>query len=161
MDAIRIEKLVRKIEKEADDLFGIRVKRLKILYSLKGASAGVCSYDKKYNFNLWIARNNKNFEQTVYHEVAHQIAIQVYGFWGKGHGRCWKVVMNTLGRTPDRCHKYKFKPARKTTNYSYQCSGCDLVYTLSSIRYNRAKRGEATYICKCKTKIDINKAKKA
>ena len=40
---------------------------------------------------------------TVYHELAHIIAIQRYGRAGSGHGRLWKKVAREFGCSTDRC----------------------------------------------------------
>jgi len=158
MDILEIEKLVEKIEEQADGLFGIELKRLNVIYTKRGTAAGTCTYNQKYNFNLQIAQNNDGFDQTVYHEVAHQIAVQVYGYAGKGHGRGWQTVMRTLGRNPDRCHNYSnVVAARKTKKYDYSC-GCGRELVVSSVRYNKVMRGIASYRCRCGRTLEISKA---
>lgn len=158
MNKMEIEKLVEHIEEIAGGYFGIEMKRLNIVYNLKGTSAGTCYPDKKYDFNLYIAENNEGFEQTVWHEVAHQIAWQLYGRAERGHGRGWQRVMRKLGRKPSRCHSYKeVKLARVTKQYRYKCE-CGAVMTISSVRYNKQMRGRAIYSHNCGRKLDLSKA---
>jgi len=40
---------------------------------------------------------------TVYHELAHVIAIKRYGRRGSGHGKLWKKVARELGCSAARC----------------------------------------------------------
>lgn len=154
-----IIKKVEEVRQELSEIYGIHIEALPIEFTLKGRTSGRCTYHRKYEFNLQIARDNEGFlESTVPHEVAHQAAVQIYGWQGKGHGAYWKRVMRSLGITPKRCSTYKnIVAARKTKRYTYQC-GCGKDLLLSNIRYNRAIRGQTQYGCRCGRSINMTKA---
>jgi len=156
-----IIKRVEETRQKFSEIYGIKVKKLPIKFTLKGRVAGRVTYNQKYNFNLHIAENNEGFlERTIPHEVAHQVSVQINGLLrGKGHGIAWRRVMRSFGVEPSRCHSYKnVVAARKTTKYDYTCL-CGEHYILSSIRYNKARRGKVVYSCpKCKEMIEMSKA---
>lgn len=159
MNTQEIEALVEKIEEHADGIFGMDLNRLNIRHDLKGTCAGECTSNTEYRFNKHIAENNEGYEQTVYHEVAHQIAVQLYGRIGSGHGKYWKHVMRELGRPANRCHNYnEVKSARTTKRYSYTCE-CGKIMELSSVRYNKQMRGRVVYGCTtCSRSIEMGRA---
>ena len=79
-----------------------------IKYDLKGVVAGQCIYIGIIRLNSFLLRENLEdfLENTIPHEVAHYIAVKVFGSLIKPHGKEWKMIMNLLGVFPVRCHSY-------------------------------------------------------
>ena len=102
-----------------------------------------CTMGTRYSLPI-IQRNPLDafLAQTVPHEVAHVVCLQVYPD-ARGHGREWQRIMRVvMGRPAARCHRYT-----SGAEHSYRC-GCEgrEVY-LSTVRHNRVRRGTA-YSCR-------------
>lgn len=72
-----------------------------------------CFYDKRIiDLNTAMFRENYVTYETeiIPHELAHQIAWDIFG--DKGHGKPWKWVMVKIGLEPNRCHNMN-TPIRK------------------------------------------------
>ena len=130
-----------------------------VLFNLRGMTAGIAySEEWRIRLNMTLLRENgrKFLDTTVPHEVAHLVANKLYGReWGVSHGPRWREVMEEFGCKPKRCHDYKAKAARTRRSYReylYRCA-CD-THVLSSVRHNRVRRREQTYVCsRCKAEL--------
>lgn len=115
-------------------------------------TAGTANY--KFNTiklnNRLLSKNLDHLEQTVAHELAHLIAVQLHGLKASGHGHAWQNVMRTLGYSPDRTHKLDCTGLqRKHTIKGHVICKC-MIHALKSKRYNRIVMG-AKFVClKCK-----------
>jgi len=97
-----------------------------IEFNLTGFAAGqfvyqtlhniIVSSKLRYNKYIYHTNNHGHFlTNTVPHEIAHYIAITVYGIKeGKGHNNCWKTVMSLLGAEAKKYHEYKCEAAWET-----------------------------------------------
>lgn len=107
-----------------------------IRYDLRGQWGGWAMHSKwTVNFNsVLLMENTEDFiNQTVPHEVAHLIDVEVHGCQRKGykrivHGPTWKSVMALFGCDPHRCHNYNTMNSgvRTKSKYHYKCSGCNI-----------------------------------
>lgn len=102
----------RKWIDRAEKVYGRHFGMPKVSFGVKGAVAGYAYYDRhEVDFNVQIFEENRQdfLNRTVPHEVAHRIAVMVYGReQGKGHGKAWKYVMKVMfGLEPTRCHSYE------------------------------------------------------
>lgn len=69
------------------------------------STAGMCYYEKReiaISSKLYAIDPSEIISQTVPHEVAHQVAWDL--FKEPGHGKLWKDIMVAYGLKPDRCH---------------------------------------------------------
>jgi predicted SprT family Zn-dependent metalloprotease len=76
-----------------------------ILNNRLKTTAGRCDLNKRIIdlSPLLFSENVGEFENVIIpHEVAHQVAFDVYG--DTGHGPDWKSVMVAYGLPPNRCH---------------------------------------------------------
>jgi SprT protein len=152
-----VEQLYIKAEKHYNRKFTRPIVEI----NLKGRTAGYAHYSGKLQFNPILYKENVQefLAQTLPHEIAHLIAVELYGFQkGKGHGAAWQSVMvNCFNRSPDRCHKYDVSNSTVRTVkrvYQYECS-CR-IHTLTAVKHNRILKG-ARYRCAfCKTEIKYN-----
>ena len=58
---------------------------------------------------------------TVYHELAHIIAVNLYGEAGANHGKLWQSVARKLGCTARRCSSVKIDTAKMNYKYTVSC----------------------------------------
>lgn len=95
------------------------------IYSLKGrmpaiklnrrlkTTAGRCSITERW-IDLSVDMMRENLEsfktEIIPHEVAHQVAFDLYK--DEGHGMHWKSVMIAYGLDPKRCHSLTTKASR-------------------------------------------------
>jgi SprT protein len=136
----------------AEKHYGRTFKRLPILFTLKGAKAGIYRPFTHFNFNLQLAMDNAEAftARTTYHEVSHDVSYVVYGPQIRPHGREWRFVMKrVMGLEPSRCHTYdtsNVKRARRkvAAMFPYEC-GCGVRH-LTVIRHRRAMSGRG-YRC--------------
>lgn len=110
-------------------------------------------------YNLALAASNQAdfIAQTVPHEVAHAVAVLLYGRAGTGHGAGWREVMHFFGKPLTRCHDYDVNAVatRRTRKFSYRCR-CNVEHLLGSIRHQRMQAGERIYQCrKCKSILNL------
>ncbi len=133
-------------------------------YDLKGHVGGRANYMREeimINMHLLEEYEDHYIKQTIGHEYAHLVAWKFFGrcVIGTPHGRHWKAVMRSFGLEPDRCHTYKTKPARVSRKFLYNCPDCGGNITVSTVMYNRMRKGR-TYIHgkkKCKMPIKFVK----
>ena len=132
-----------------------RMKRpqIDVRFDLKGLAAGEARLSPtgvgqiRFNTRLLVENSEDFLLRTVPHEVAHIVAYRLHGSTIKPHGPEWKAVMELFGAEASRCHSYDTSASqiRRLKRFSYRCD-CR-VHQLTSIRHNRAKRGQQ-YICK-------------
>jgi len=135
-----------------------------LLWDLRGLKAGVFSARKNgrgywalaLRFNLSIIRSvgPKHFLPTIAHEYAHAVvhALEIRRGRGSGedftpHGALWRSLMERFGHPPERCHIYPATPARKKTEYHYQCGACRKDYRLGPVRHGRLKKRPGYLVC--------------
>jgi predicted SprT family Zn-dependent metalloprotease len=93
----------------AKDRCGLYMPYPKVLFSLKGTTAGRAFYhEHTIKFNPTLLRENPDtfLEQTTGHEVSHLVAFRLNNEKIDPHGREWRVVMLKMGLPPNRCHNY-------------------------------------------------------
>lgn len=61
----------------------------------------------------------EELQHTILHEVAHALAHQHFGMYGKGHGRVWKMFCHKLGIPSNRLHEGAAgeRTVRKSVNW--------------------------------------------
>lgn len=77
-------------------------------------TAGRCDYaTRTVDLSTSLMRENvKEFCDTIIpHELAHQVAFDIYG--DSGHGNAWKSVMIAYGIEPARCHNLTSSVSRE------------------------------------------------
>lgn len=134
-------------------------------FDLTGRSAGevrFAHYWRKIRpitirFNSLIARNNPDtfINETVAHEIAHSVAVYVYGRKGLGHGRHWRRIMAGFGQPAKRCHSFDLSavPVRRQRRFIYYCA-CPGERLLSTVRHKRQQRGIRQYMCpRCRSPL--------
>lgn len=111
------------------------------------------------NSNYLRSKDWKDFlDDTPLHELAHIIAMKVYG--EPGHKKMWKMVCYTLGLKGNRCHNFSTPEdvhiiTRKRKTYKAHCECME--HTISSVKYNRIVRGTQTYICiHCRKRLIVD-----
>jgi SprT protein len=138
---------------QAAEHYGISSPVVEIRFDLRGKSAGMASHGAaegmriRYN-RVLLEENGEDFlRRTVPHEVAHLITRLVFGPRCRPHGEEWRRVMRFFGADTSRCHGYDTSRARARTlrEYPYVCGCRD--HSLTSIRHNRARRGQR-YLCR-------------
>lgn len=109
---------------------GIGFNDIRIQYDLRGTTAGKAYYGQalvKLNPILFHENTEDFIKNTIPHEIAHLLAVSIYGWSGRGHGPVWKDVMRKLGCNPARCHNYDVENAkvkRKSNVTMGFCSKC-------------------------------------
>lgn len=71
------------------------------------STAGRCFYESNrvdFSASLLAEFLPEFAADTIPHEVAHQVAFNLFD--DRGHGKPWKSVMIAYGIKPDRCHNY-------------------------------------------------------
>ncbi|WP_284893277.1 SprT-like domain-containing protein [Cobetia amphilecti] len=120
---------------------------------LKGRTAGTAdSARQRLRFNWQLLSENRHhfLSQTVPHEVAHWVVMEVVERAGKTrvkpHGPEWQQVMTNLyGIPPEVTHRMDVSTASPTP-WAYGC-GCDTAHYFSSRRHANAQRGHR-YRCR-------------
>lgn len=145
--------------------YGVVVKMPKIVYDLKGTTAGTANYTNwviRLNPVL-LADNGELFiNDTPIHEFAHLATHVVYPesmtprFVQKRevHGPKWQSVMRALGATPSRCHQMDTSNVKRknVTKFAYTCN-CGLDHQIGPKVHNKIVRGSVYRCNKCKTAI--------
>jgi len=113
------------------------------------ATTNVLSKTSTLKFSVPIMSNpNNDFDKylqtTVPHELAHAIAILLYGsHFGGGHGRTGKMVYKEISglKTMDitRCHSYEVV-RRPTKKYIYTCGCVDKNHFISGRMHTSIQR---------------------
>lgn len=145
--------LTTKLLEKAARHFGFAPPTVRIRFDLRGKSAGqfrsrnAGSFEIRYNAAL-LTRHGQDFlDRTVPHETAHLIALHLHGPRVRPHGREWQAIMHLFGAPSERCHSYDTAglETRHLNHYPYRCA-CR-THQLTSIRHNRAQRGQS-YRCR-------------
>lgn len=127
-----------------------------IIFKRSGTMGGYCWYAKKeLMFQLDFAEHNPDkFDSTCFHEVAHWIDKEVYGYRHTDsgrrqiHGNTWKYIMSKVYRlSPDRCHTYdtSVTTTKKQDRKIYKCNCRE--HKISTTIHNRICRGHE-YKCR-------------
>lgn len=180
------QQIIEKIEESfliAEKYYGRTFSRhTKIVWEEDNTRAGYCNHGRgEFGFNPILAEENADFiKDTVPHEVAHWIDVELYGHQytesrkrvndGYGwrivttkrrvmHGRTWKRIMTNVYRLdPERCHNYSVDSLDRRTRvvikaFTYTCP-CNTKHKLTAVRHNKIVSGKKKFICnKCKGKI--------
>jgi SprT protein len=160
----RISDIIKAGIDTAHKKYGVVVEMPKIIYDLKGTTAGTANY-QTWTIRLnpvLLADNGDTFiNDTPIHELAHLVTYLVYPsslmpIYGKRrvHGPEWQSVMRVLGATPTRCHQMDTSGVKRknVSKFTYTCK-CGTSHQISAKVHNNIVRG-ARYICrKCRTAI--------
>ncbi len=126
-----------------------------VVFDMAGRAAGQALFalqeqhrPDRLRFNAALLSSYPDFmrTETVPHELAHVVVFRLYGPSAKPHGLQWRALMHLFGVTARACHNLPTEPARRLRRFAYRC-GCDEPVWLTSIRHNRAVRGER-YRCR-------------
>ena len=100
----------------------------------------------KLTFGIKFLREHTEevLNNTVAHEIAHLIAIELYGEEGRGHGSEWKSVMRALGVPAEIYHDMKLSCNNNKPTVHCKCSS----HVVSKITYNRIRDGLRLFRCK-------------
>jgi len=112
---------------KANDKLSIHLPMPKIVFSIKGTTAGRAWIGRNViEFNPILLRDNVEdfLHRTPGHEVGHLAAHARFGDDIKAHGHEWQKVMWMLGLPATRCHNYDMTnvvgpgqvPRRRPTN---------------------------------------------
>lgn len=135
-----------------------------VIFKRTGTNAGHCNYTRsELMFHVGLMeQEGEKFHDTYYHEVAHWIDRELYGFKrtprGKmiRHGRTWKYIMQyVMNQDPERCHSFSVKNFKRTVvrkRYNYICNN-NHTLIVSSVCHNRIAKGTHRYNCKCGGRI--------
>lgn len=125
------------------------IRRPTVKYDLKGRTAGYAINGTTIRVNLDILKDPRYTDdmlnQTIPHEVCHIACSQWYKH-RVAHGYEWQVMMLKIGLSPDRCHQYEVKRARKTNKFKYTCD-CSS-HWIGTTRHNKAQQNPRRYKCK-------------
>lgn len=121
-------------------------------------TAGLALYSLntiKLNVRLLTA-NPHHIHQTFIHELAHLVAVELYGPKAKGHGSHWRSIMHQFGVEAKRTHRLDvsgLKRPHKTFNAYCTCR----THSLKTGRYNKLRRG-INFRCRiCKNNLTLEK----
>ena len=138
---------------QAELHFGRGMPLVQIRFDLKGKAAGSVQWVRgsdpliRYNGQLLNENGETFLQQTIPHEVAHVVAYRLHGHKIRPHGQEWQQVMALFGAEARRCHQFDTRQSqsRQLRQFDYRCGCRD--HRLSSIRHNRATRGQV-YLCR-------------
>lgn len=148
-----IETYVANTLMRAKNIFGIELPLIEVKFNLRGRCAGKCKCIQVGNklfyelqFHPKMALLNKNFEQTVIHEVAHLIAHEIHGFnVGRPHGLRWKDIMNVFGAKPETYHHFTIPGRDKIGKFGTRMRDGSYYMPFVSERNAAKERGETLY----------------
>ena len=147
-----VSKKIEELRLKAQELYSVNIEP-SVSFDLRGQSAGQANYRTnriRLNRQLLEKYTTEFVVQTVPHEFAHLVAHKKFGRRIKPHGNEWRSVMIALGAKPSRTHNFAVSPTRKLRRYMFQCNCHDKKHELTSIRYNRIRRGVIYYCPACK-----------
>lgn len=139
-------------------LWGMNIRTLpmpEVVFDLAGRAAGQAVFalqephrPDRLRFNAALLASHPDFmrTETVPHELAHLVVYRRYGRSAKPHGKQWRALMELFGVPARACHNLPTEPTRRLRRFAYRCGCVDPVW-LTSIRHNRAVRGER-YRCR-------------
>lgn len=138
----------------AQELYGRKFQPIKVLFDLKGQSAGmfrVREYECCIRYNPWIFSRyfEENLSATVPHEVAHYIVHRLHHERrSRPHGREWQAVMARFGADPSVTCNFDMQdiPQRRERRFSYNCD-CR-THQITTRRHYAVLRGNSRYECK-------------
>lgn len=131
-------------------------------FDLTGRSAGQAQYYYNtparnrisYNFQL-LHQNGPSFlARTVPHEVAHIVAILLWGRAARGHGQHWRNVMAAFDiPAATRCHSYDTQhvPRRTQRRHPYHCA-CQ-THNVSTTLQNKMLHGQTRICANCRATL--------
>lgn len=145
--------LTRALLTQVAEHFACDMPRPQVRFDLRGQTAGQALIGRdgrariRYNDQLLRENGQAFLDRTVPHEVAHIVAHRLHGPRIRPHGAEWKAIMALFGADTARCHAYDTSrsTARRVQRHAYRCSCRE--HQLSSIRHNRARRGQG-YLCR-------------
>ena len=104
----------------------------------------------KFSSKIFAEMTKDEMYNTIAHETAHIIQRILYPN-SKPHGYEWKSIMIDIGYQPKIYHNVVIK---EQAQYTGTCK-CR-THVLGKIRYNRTRKGSASYRCRvCKSTIKI------
>jgi SprT protein len=134
---------------------GVKLERAKIVYDLKGATAGYAYGTRLIRLNSTMLNDPRYYDdmvnQVLPHEIAHCVVHDLYPK-AKSHGWEWANIMHRLNLPADRCHQYDVVPAKKTKKFRYTCS-CGTKHEMGSTRHRRAQSGISYRCAKCRGRV--------
>lgn len=142
---------------KAEAAFGRKFDRARVSTDIRSGSnrAGdACIRTRTIRINREIYRRNPThvLSETCPHEVAHLIAVDLYGIGAWNHGPHWKHVMRKLGKDPSRCHNLITQSFLKRP--IYQCNCCNKQIEVSPATHGRLIQGKSILKpCKCRGKF--------
>jgi len=93
-----------------------------ILNTRMGSYGSADLSNKQIEIAAWLKGDQKQWEDTLMHEVAHFIA---YWLWkDSGHGKPWKRIAKALGATPDRFGPSTPTQVQQELSVVYECVHC-------------------------------------
>jgi SprT protein len=146
-------------------LFDLRKRLLALFpqYELPNSSAAIISMNPKMrtvlgrafyrqykiNLNPVLLSDENELESTFAHELAHLVAVEIFGKCGAGHGRKWKWVMKTMGYPPERCGNFAAAEAlrRPQKIQTYVECRCGIAHPFKTGAYRRMLGG-AKFVCR-------------
>lgn len=143
---------------KAEAAFGRKFDRAKVSTQMRSGAdrAGdACIRTRTIRINREIyARNPSHvLNETCPHEVAHIVAVDLYGMQAWNHGRYWQHVMRKLGKDPKRCHNLVTQSFLRRP--IYQCNCCNKQIEVSPATHGRLIRGKSVLkSCKCRGKFN-------
>jgi len=131
---------------------------IEVVFDIRGTVAGYAVGKNKIRLNPGLFKRNREefLKRTVPHEYAHIVVHNYYPEF-KHHGWEWQNVMKILGADVTRCHNYDVEDFRikKQRNWIEMSCACRK-HNISSVIYNRIKKGRK-YICKkCRNPLSAN-----
>jgi len=79
---------------------------------------------------LFEAENREDFENTLFHEIAHFVAYWLFG--EKGHGQNWKKTLAAFGFEPERVAPRALRvQTENVLSVEYKCSSCGFTFRRS------------------------------
>lgn len=128
-----------------------------VQFTYRGSTAGRAFYGRHrivLNVQFMECHADDMLSETVPHEIAHLVAVQLYGQRGRGHGLLWRAVARQLGCKAERCHSYDLTGlAGVQRRWPYGCGCKSRVHRITTTRHNKARAGRK-YRCRiCRTSI--------
>ena len=117
---------------------------------------GCCFYDRRHlsvslplvERNLDTPEGREQILDTLKHEVAHALAVMVFGRkLGGGHGRYWKMACRVTGASPQRCYSGRGleKPKPKYVAICPKCMNASGLYKRTKLERSCGKCYPRTY----------------
>lgn len=148
---------------KAEEFYGRKFARYKLIFK-----SGIRSYIGQIRYrkriiilNMDALRQNVKdmLEDTIPHEVAHQINLIIYG--KSGHGPAWKRVMRECFglMNPKSCtdFNYDLGERKRRRRFAYDCESCGKNFVVGIVRHNKEQKfqvkGNGYYRCQCKGKL--------